>query len=59
MTKMYKELEKKCKCGRKMMEIIGHTEREDEKHPAPYRKGWYCAECRHWEEAIFRERVVK
>lgn len=56
---MHKELEKKCKCGRKMMEIIGHTERKNEERPVPYRKGWYCAECRHWEDAILRERVVE
>lgn len=51
----YEELAKQCRCGRKMAEIIGHDESEN---PKPYRKGWYCTECRCWEDAILRETWV-
>ena len=50
---------KPCTCGKEMVEIIGFSE-PDEHRPEPYpiRKGWFCFDCRHWENAILRERTV-
>ena len=50
---------KPCRCGGTMGQIIGFSD-PDEHRPDPYpiRKGWYCIECRDFEEAILRERTV-
>jgi len=60
MTSAYKELGQKCKCGQKMLEVLGYIEKQDgDEHPQAYRKGWYCPWCKNWEDAILRERIVE
>ncbi len=50
---------KPCPCGKEMGEIIGVPEPTDHvPHPDPVRKGWFCFDCRRWEDAILRERIV-
>ena len=50
---------KPCPCGKETVEIIGIPEPTDQvPHPDPVRKGWFCFGCRHWEDAILRERIV-
>jgi hypothetical protein len=49
---------KPCPCGETMAQIIGHDENA-KKELVPARRGWYCFNCRHWEDAILRETVVE
>ena len=41
-----------------MGQIIGFVPRPSDEGLTPVRKGWYCVDCRAWEEAILRERTV-
>ncbi len=57
---MYKSLDQQCKCGQKMLEVLGYVEKQDgDGHPQAYRKGWYCPLCKTWEDAILREKIVE
>jgi|DEB0MinimDraft_10_1074344.scaffolds.fasta_scaffold25152_2 hypothetical protein len=50
---------KPCTCGKEMVEIIGFSEPDEHRQERyPIRKGWFCFDCRHWEDAILRERTV-
>jgi len=49
---------KPCPCGETMVQIIGHDENA-QKQLEPVRRGWYCFSCRHWDDAVLRERVVE
>lgn len=50
---------KPCDCGGTMEQVIGFTLRTTDKTYQPYRCGWYCKECKTYELAILRERVVE
>jgi hypothetical protein len=50
---------KPCACGGEMGQIIGFETLHDSEDRIPVRKGWYCVDCRAWEEAILRERTVE
>ena len=50
---------KPCVCGETQVEIIGFVETPDKSQMTALRKGWYCVSCRHWEDAILRERAVE
>ncbi len=57
---MYKSLDQQCKCGQKMLEVLGYVEKQNgDRHPQAYRKGWYCPLCKAWEDAILREKIVE
>jgi hypothetical protein len=49
------------KCKADAEEIIAASIDEDGMmQPCkPYRRGWYCFECGHFDQAIGRERLVK
>jgi len=51
--------EKPCNCGDVMGEVIGFNYRSTDNTYQPYRVGWYCVECKAFEQAILRERVVE
>ena len=42
-----------------MGQIIGFVPRPSDEGMRPVRKGWYCVECRAWEDAILRETAVE
>jgi len=50
---------KPCACGGEMGQIIGFILRPSDEDLTPVRKGWYCVECRAWEDAILRETAVE
>ena len=57
---MYKELEQRCsKCKQRMLEVLGYTEQIEGEHPQAYRKGWFCPWCKHWIDAVLREKIVE
>jgi hypothetical protein len=47
--------EKPCPCGETAGEVIGFNHRSTDDTYVPYRVGWYCPECKHFEQAIGRE----
>jgi len=51
--------EKPCRCGKVAGEVIGFNHRSTDDTYVPYRVGWYCPECKAFEKAIGRERVLK
>ncbi len=50
--------EKPCPCGETAGEVIGFNHRSTDDTYVPYRVGWYCPECKHFEQAILREREI-
>jgi len=50
--------EKPCPCGKTAGEVIGFNHRSTDDTYVPYRVGWYCPECHHFEQAILREREI-
>jgi hypothetical protein len=49
---------KPCVCGGEMGEIIGFLPKHESEDMTPVRKGWYCVDCKAWEDAILREMTV-
>ena len=47
-----------CFCGKTAGEVIGFNHRSTDDTYVPYRVGWYCPECHHFEQAILREREI-
>lgn len=50
---------KQCQCGATLGEVIGYDWRSTDQQHVPYRAGWYCPDCKTWEKAIARERLLK
>jgi len=50
---------KPCDCGGEMGQIVGFVPRPSSEGLTPVRKGWYCVECRAWEDAILRETTIE
>jgi hypothetical protein len=46
-------------CNGSMSEIIGHVESQWKSDPQIVRKGWYCFDCRTWQDAVLRERALE
>ena len=49
---------KRCVCGKEKTQVISYDE-TTEGRLVPLRRGWYCANCHHWEKAILRERKIR
>jgi hypothetical protein len=49
---------KSCNCGGIKEQVLTVVSPEGTQLAVPVRIGWYCKDCRGFEEAILRERVV-
>ena len=51
-------INKPCRCGDVMGQIIGYDHRLVDDTYQSYRAGWYCENCKEFEKAILRERQI-
>ena len=49
---------KSCNCGSIMEQVVGFNHRSTDDSYQPYRVGWFCTDCKAFDQAILREREL-